>query len=284
MKKRLIRSLFAVTLIMIPLLLSGCRIESRQKLESKPDTWETVQKQKKIVIGLDDSFVPMGFQTKSGKIVGYDVDLAKAVFKQYGIKVDFQPIDWSMNVTELRNGTIDLIWNGFSITPQRSKAVSFSTPYLVNDQILVTKKKNNINSFADMQGKVAGVQNGSAGAMDIDNQPKLLKDRIKGHSPVLYDSFTDAFIDLNSNRIQGLLIDSIYADYYIAHQSDRKSFKVIKSNFPKEYYGVGMRKGDTMLKQKIDQGLKKLAKNGKLKQIDQKWFGSKVSSPLLNNK
>ncbi|AQW22222.1 amino acid ABC transporter substrate-binding protein [Lentilactobacillus curieae] len=284
MKKRLIRSLFAVTLIMIPLLLSGCRIESRQKLESKPDTWETVQKQKKIVIGLDDSFVPMGFQTKSGKIVGYDVDLAKAVFKQYGIKVDFQPIDWSMNVTELRNGTIDLIWNGFSITPQRSKAVSFSTPYLVNDQILVTKKKNNINSFADMQGKVAGVQNGSAGAMDIDNQPKLLKDRIKGHSPVLYDSFTDAFIDLNSNRIQGLLIDSIYADYYIAHQSDRKSFKVIKSNFPKEYYGVGMRKGDTMLKQKIDQGLKELAKNGKLKQIDQKWFGSKVSSPLLNNK
>ena len=284
MKKRLIRSLFAVTLIMIPLLLSGCRIESRQKLESKPDTWETVQKQKKIIIGLDDSFVPMGFQTKSGKIVGYDVDLAKAVFKQYGIKVDFQPIDWSMNVTELRNGTIDLIWNGFSITPQRSKAVSFSTPYLVNDQILVTKKKNNINSFADMQGKVAGVQNGSAGAMDIDNQPKLLKDRIKGHSPVLYDSFTDAFIDLNSNRIQGLLIDSIYADYYIAHQSDRKSFKVIKSNFPKEYYGVGMRKGDTMLKQKIDQGLKELAKNGKLKQIDQKWFGSKVSSPLLNNK
>ncbi|GAY73763.1 amino acid ABC transporter, amino acid-binding protein [Lentilactobacillus kosonis] len=254
-----------ITLMLIPVLLSGCRIESRQKLETKPDTWETVKKSKHIVIGLDDSFVPMGYQTKSGKIVGYDVDLAKAVFKQYGIKVDFQPIDWSMNVTELRNGTIDLIWNGLSITPERSKQIDFSNPYLINDQILVTKKKNQIRSFADMKGKSAGVQTGSAGAMDIDNQPKLLKNRIKNQEPVLYDSFTDAFIDLNSNRIQGLLIDSIYADYYIAHQADHSSYRIVKSAFPKESYAVGMRKGDSKLQAKINEGLKKLAKNGKAK-------------------
>ncbi|WP_268913240.1 amino acid ABC transporter substrate-binding protein [Lentilactobacillus sp. SPB1-3] len=281
MKRKFVKSMLAIVLLLMPMFLSGCRIESRQKLETRPDTWATVKKSKRIVIGLDDSFVPMGYQTKSGKIVGYDVDLAKAVFKQYGIKVDFQPIDWSMNITELRNGTIDLIWNGLSITPERSKQIDFSTPYLINDQILVTKKRNNINSFADMKGKVAGVQTGSAGAMDIDNQPKLLKDRIKGNSPVLYDSFTDAFIDLNSNRIQGLLIDSIYADYYIAHQSNRLSYKIVKSEFPKESYAVGIRKGDTKLRLKINEGLKRLAKDGKLKRIDQKWFGQKVSSPLV---
>lgn len=81
------------------------------------------------------------FGKKNGKLVGYDVDLARAVFKQYGIKVDFQTIDWSMKETELRNGTIDLIWNGYTITKARAKSVAFSRPYLENQQILVTKKK-----------------------------------------------------------------------------------------------------------------------------------------------
>ncbi|AEB73165.1 amino acid ABC transporter substrate-binding protein [Lentilactobacillus buchneri] len=285
MLKSLKRLLLITSLLLVTIGLSGCgvRYVSRQGSQENPDTWSTVSKQKRIVVGLDDSFVPMGFQTKSGKIVGYDVDLARAVFKQYGIKVDFQPIDWSMNVTELRNGTIDLIWNGFSINPQRAKKITFSEPYLINDQVLVSKKNQHINSFADMKGKVAGVQSGSAGAMDIDNQPKLLKDKIKGHEPILYDTFTDAFIDLNANRIQGLLIDSIYAGYYLEHQPNQSSFKSIPSEFPKEEYGVGMRKGDTVLKRKIDQGLNRLAKNGELHKINMKWFGTDRDSPLIKN-
>ncbi len=134
-----------------------------------------------------------------------------------------------------------------------------------------------------MKGKVAGVQSGLAGAMDIDNQPKLLKDRIKGHEPILYDTFTDAFIDLNANRIQGLLIDSIYAGYYLEHQKNESSFTSIPSEFPKEQYGVGMRKGDTVLKQKIDAGLNRLAKNGELHKINMKWFGTDCDSPLMKN-
>jgi ABC-type amino acid transport substrate-binding protein len=78
----------------------------------------------KVIVGLDDSFVPMGFRERDGKLVGYDIDLAKAVFKQYGIKVDFQTIDWSMKETELKNGTIDLIWNGYSMTPGTGQASS----------------------------------------------------------------------------------------------------------------------------------------------------------------
>lgn len=281
MQKALKKAPFVVAIFLLVIVLSGCRFESRHKLETNPDTWSIISKQKKVVIGLDDSFVPMGFETKSGKIVGYDVDLAKAVFKQYGIKVDFQPIDWSMNVTELRNGTIDLIWNGFSMNPERVKKVTFSEPYLTNKQVLVTKKKNHIYNFADMTGKVAGVQAGSAGAMDIDSKPKLLKDRIKDHSPILYDSFTEAFIDLNSNRIQGLLIDSIYAGYYIGHQKNRATYRSVPSQFPKEQYGVGMRKGDTELKHKVDAGLNRLAKNGQLAKINQKWFGTNAYSPLM---
>ena len=260
-------------------LLAGCRTVTQRA--NTADTWSKVKQQKKVVVGLDDSFVPMGFRQKSGKLVGYDIDLARAVFKLYGIKVDFQTIDWNMNVTELHNGTIDLIWNGFSITPQRQKQAAFSDTYLYNDQVLVTLKKNKIKSFADMQGKVLGAHTGSSGANDIDTYPKLLKNRIKNHEAVTYDSFTNAFIDLNVGRIQGLLIDSTYANYYIKHQAHPENYRVTTGALPKEKFAVGMRKGDVTMRHKINAGLKRLAANGTLKKINEKWFGSNVDTPLL---
>ncbi|CDF75771.1 Amino acid ABC transporter [Lactobacillus acidophilus DSM 20242] len=137
MKKKWIFVLLATLM----LVLTGC--ESVQKRANTQNTWNKIEQKKQVVIGLDDSFVPMGFEKKNGQLTGYDVDLAKEVFKLYGINVSFQTIDWSMNVTELRNGTIDLLWNGYSITKQREKKVAFSRPYLRNRQVLVVKNKNN---------------------------------------------------------------------------------------------------------------------------------------------
>lgn len=265
-------------LILPVMLLSGCQnVTQRADMQ---DTWKQIQRRGKVVIGLDDSFVPMGFREKNGKLVGYDIDLAKAVFKQYGIKVDFQTIDWSMKETELKNGTIDLLWNGYSVTSQRAKKVAFSRVYLLNKQVLVTKKKDHINNFNDMAGKSLGVQNGSTGAMALDEYPKLLKDKIKNHKAVLYDTFPDAFIDLNAGRIQGILMDEVYADYYIKHQKDNSAYRVYSDpQMPQDYFAVGMRKGDKTLQKKVNEGLARLQKNGELRQINKKWFG--VSSNYL---
>lgn len=266
--------LLILAVLCLPVIfLAGC--QSVVQRANSQDTWSKIERQKKVVIGLDDSFVPMGFREKSGKLVGYDVDLARAVFKQYGIKVDFQPIDWSMKETELRNGTIDLLWNGYSVTPERAKKVAFSRSYLQNQQVLVTKKSYGVKTFADMKGKTLGVQNGSTGQNELNAQPKLLKDFIKGKTPVLYDTFPNAFIDLNANRIQGLLMDKVYAEYYIRHQKNRKDFKVIVNpNFEVDDFAVGLRKGDKTLKKKIDQGLGHLQKSGQLEKINDKWFGT----------
>lgn len=266
--------LLILAVLCLPVIfLAGC--QSVVQRANSQDTWSKIERQKKVVIGLDDSFVPMGFREKSGKLVGYDVDLARAVFKQYGIKVDFQPIDWSMKETELRNGTIDLLWNGYSVTPERAKKVAFSRPYLQNQQVLVTKKSYGVKTFADMKGKTLGVQNGSTGQTELNAQPKLLKNFIKGKTPVLYDTFPNAFIDLNANRIQGLLMDKVYAEYYIRRQKNRKDFRVIVNpNFEVDDFAVGLRKGDKTLKKKIDQGLGRLQRNGQLKKINEKWFGT----------
>lgn len=150
MKKWILGIVLALTLC-----LTGC--ESVQKEANTQDTWNRIASKKQVVVGLDDSFVPMGFEKKNGQLTGYDIDLAKAVFKQYGIKVSFQTIDWSMNVTELRNGTIDLLWNGYSITPERQKKVAFSKPYLRNRQVLVVKKDSDISSFKQMKNYELGM-------------------------------------------------------------------------------------------------------------------------------
>lgn len=267
------KAISLILLLVAPLfLLAGC--ESVTTRANTQDTWSRIQRRKRVIVGLDDSFVPMGYRQKDGKLVGYDVDLARAVFKQYGIKVDFQPIDWSMKETELKNGTIDLLWNGYSVNPDRKKKVAFSRYYLKNRQVLVTKKSSNIKNLNDMTGKALGVQSGSTGLTVLDAKPQLLKDKIKNKEPIQYDTFPNAFIDLNANRIQGILMDEVYADYYIKHQKDSSSYRTyISKQLPMEYFAVGMRKGDKTLQKKINEGLGNLQKNGQLRKINEKWFG-----------
>lgn len=259
--------LLAVTLLFGLTLTACARSESH-------NAWPRIKQERRVVIGLDDSFVPMGFRAKSGELRGYDIDLARAVFKRYGVKCDFQTIDWAMKETELRNQTIDLIWNGYSVTPDRAKKVGFSKPYLDNHQVLVSLKKNNIQSFADMKGKILGAQSGSSGADDIDAEPAKLKNIVADRKPVLYATFNDAFIDLTAGRIQGLVIDEVYARYYIAHQKNPDAYRLVQGEFPSESFAVGLRQHDTVLAAKINDALKALKADGTLARLQKKWFGN----------
>lgn len=258
-----------VLLLLLTLSLTAC--ESVQKRANTDDTWSKIEAKKKVVVGLDDSFVPMGFETRDGQLTGYDIDLARMVFKRYGIKVDFQTIDWSMNATELRNGTIDLIWNGYSITEQRKKKVAFSDPYLKNRQVLVVKKKSGIKTFDQMKNKILGMQTGSTAEQWYESKQKVLKAK----NTVLYDQIPNSFLDLNAGRIQGILLDEVYANYYLAHLKNKSSYRVIENKaVPMDLFAVGMRKGDKTLKKKINASLKSLQKNGELEKLNEKWFGT----------
>ncbi|QBP18824.1 amino acid ABC transporter substrate-binding protein [Acetilactobacillus jinshanensis] len=280
--KILVRIAILLLLVCTAIGATGC--ESEVKRANTQNTWSRIKQRKKVVIGIDETFVPFGYQNKKGKIVGYDVDLANAAFKTMGIKPDFQPIDWNMNTTELRNKTIDVIWNGFSITPQRKRVCAFSKPYVYGGYNIVTLRKNHINNIKDMNGKSLGVQGGSSDQQTLDQQPKILKDRIKNRKPILYGTYNDALSDLKSGRVDALLIDSANANYYISHESDPAEFKQFNSPFPAQYDAVGFRKGDVTLRKKVNQALIKLSKSGKLAKINKKWFGPKYNTnklPLL---
>ena len=117
------------------------------------------------------------------------------------------------------------------------------------------------------------MQTGSSGAFDLDAQPKLLKNMIANKTPILYDTFNDAFIDLDAGRIQGILMDEVYARYYIAHKPDPASYHIIGDSFPPEQFAVGMRKSDHVLREKINAGLKALKADGTIAKLQKKWFG-----------
>ena len=256
--------------------LAGCT-----QLASNPkvDNWDKYQQQKSITVGFDNTFVPMGFEEKNGNYAGFDIELAKYVSKKLGIQVHFQPIDWDMKETELQNGTIDAIWNGYSATDERREKVDFTIPYMQNTQILVVKKTSGIHSVEDMTGKVLGAQNGSSGMLDFEENPEVLKNRVKGGDADQYQSVNEAIIDLKNDRIDALLIDRVYADYYLTTEGIADQYDTIPSGFESESFAVGVRPADKKLLEELNQAFKELYQEGIFQQISQKWFGEDVATP-----
>ena len=256
--------------------LAGCT-----QLASNPkvDNWDKYQQQKSITVGFDNTFVPMGFEEKNGNYAGFDIELAQYVSKKLGIMVHFQPIDWDMKETELQNGTIDAIWNGYSATDERREKVAFTIPYMQNTQILVVKKTSGIHSVKDMTGKVLGAQNGSSGMLDFEEHPEVLKNRVKGEDADQYQSVNEAIIDLKNDRIDALLIDRVYADYYLTTEGIADEYDTIPSGFESESFAVGVRPADKKLLEALNQAFKELYQEGIFQQISQKWFGEDVATP-----
>jgi len=256
--------------------LAGCT-----QLASNPtvDNWDKYQQQKSITVGFDNTFVPMGFEEKNGNYAGFDIELAKYVSKKLGITVHFQPIDWDMKETELQNGTIDAIWNGYSATDERREKVAFTIPYMQNTQVLVVKKTSGIHSVEDMTGKVLGAQNGSSGMLDFEEHPEVLKNRVKGGDADQYQSVNEAIIDLRNDRIDALLIDRVYADYYLTTEGIADEYDTIPSGFESESFAVGVRPADKKLLEALNKAFKELYQEGIFQQISQKWFGEDVATP-----
>ena len=225
----------------------------------------------KIIVGLDDEFPPMGFRDENNEIVGFDIDLAKAAAEKLGSEIEFQPIDWDTKELELENGNIDLIWNGLTITDERTAAMDFTKPYLKNKQIIIVKNDSEIQSKADLKGKNIGVQAGSS-ALDAVEGDEMYADLGEVNS---YDTNILAFTDLDIQRVDAVVADEIVARYYLANNEN--DFRVIEDgNFGDEVYGVAAKKGNTELISALQAALDSLSADGTAAEISIKWFGEDI--------
>jgi polar amino acid transport system substrate-binding protein len=233
---------------------------------------KTVKDKGKLVLGLDDSFPPMGFRDENNEIVGYDIDLAKEAAKRLGVQLVTQPIDWNAKEQELNTGKIDCIWNGFTITDERAKAMAFTKPYLKNAQVVVVKKGSGYASLASLKGKKVGLQAGSSAA-DALEAAKDFRASLK--QVVEFKDNLTALMDLESKGVDAVVMDLIVANDNIKRSG--KGFAVLPESLAPENYGVGFRKGDLALRDAVQATLEAMAKDGTIAKITTKWFGSDIS-------
>ncbi|WP_203248570.1 amino acid ABC transporter substrate-binding protein [Sporosarcina beigongshangi] len=239
-------------------LLVGCGSS-----EGQTDSKSTSE----VIIGIDDKFAPMGFRDDNNEIVGFDIDYAKAAAEKMGMTPKFQPIDWKTKETELSSGRIDLIWNGYTITDERKEKVLFTKPYLRNAQVVATLADSEIAKLDDLDGKVVGLQALSSAADALGANP--IESKIK-----TVTEFADnvlALVDLKTGRLDAVVIDEVVIDYYMSQEEG--TFKVLDESLAPEEYGIGVKKGNEELLEKLQAALDELNEDGTAAEISEKWFG-----------
>lgn len=231
---------------------------------------QVIDREKEVVIGFDDTFAPFGFKNEEGEHVGFDLDLAAEIFERMDVEFKFQPIDWSMKETELNTGNIDMIWNGYSITPEREEVVLFSAPYIENRQIIIVPVDSEVVSKVDLAGKVLATQEQSASLEAILADEEFVQ--TLGSDPVTYATFIEVFSDLNNGRVDAIVVDETLASYFLEQNGSAADYRILEDNFGEEEYGVGFRKVDEEFVKEFNETLAEIIEDGTFKEIKANWF------------
>ena len=246
--------------------LSAC---NEKKADNAPVADESLNKVKaagEFVLGLDDSFPPMGFRDKDNNIVGFDIDLATEVCARLGVKLKTQPISWDAKEQELNTGNIDCIWNGMSVDSARAAVMNLSDPYLKNRMIFTVKDKS-LAKLEALKGKKIAVQNGSTAQklLDASDAGKAAKEIVP------FDDNQTALMDLDKGGVDAVFLDEIVAKYWIV--TNNKDYAVLEEGLSDEVYAIGFRKKDQALRDAVNSTLEAMRNDGKFAEISAKWFG-----------
>lgn len=225
------------------------------------------KEEKTIVVGYT-IYKPMNYLDESGKLVGYDTELAEAVFKNLGYKTIFKEIQWENKYTDLNSGTIDCIWNGFTCNTadddgiQRAEKVDFSYNYMRNKQVIVVKNTANIASAEDLKNKIGYSESGSAGESYAESfEGVISKTAIKQ---------TDCLVEVKAGTADFAVLDEQLAKSYCGN-GDYADLKIVESlSSDVEFYAIGFKKGSALTAQ-VNAELEKLGKDGTIKALAEKY-------------
>jgi ABC-type amino acid transport/signal transduction systems, periplasmic component/domain len=226
-----------------------------------------------FTVGFDQDFPPMGFVGDNGEYTGFDLDLAKEVAGRLGLEFVPQPIAWDAKDMELNSGTIDCIWNGFTING-REDDYTWSEPYMDNSQVFVVTADSGISSFADLAGKIVEVQADSSAEAALKENAELT-----GSFKTLQTTpdYNTAFMDLEMGAVDAIAMDVIVAGYQIEQRDDGDQYVILDETLASEKYGIGFKKGNEELRDKVQATLEEMAADGTLEKISDEWFGRDVT-------
>lgn len=255
MKKILTAVLCAVlclgTVVALPLGFAGCGDDNT------------------IVVGYT-LYEPMNYE-ENGELTGHDTELAELVLgEMLGYDVEFQIIQWDYKVMELNSGNIDVIWNGMTITDELKDAILISDPYMVNQQVLVAPNDElaDYTDASDLVGVKAAVESGSAAdALVTEIEGISDKDIMRAESQ------SKALMEVKSGASDVAVIDITMAQSMTGEGTSYADIGYKNIGFAEEQYGVGVRKEDTELCDKINEALAELKEDGTLDELYQKYLG-----------
>ena len=261
------KKFFMAATLMLTMLFTGCGSDGGDTNKSADKPAET----KKIVIGLDDEYAPMGFKDDNNQIVGFDVDLAKEAAKKLDADVEFKAIDWSSKEAELKSGRIDVIWNGLDITPERQENMLFSKPYMDNRQVVFIRKGDDkgIKAEADLAGKAIGTQSGGTAEEYFDSNNEL-KNSLRELKT--YGDYVATFMDLENGRLDAVVCDEIVGRYYMSKHPDSLEALDVTVG-PVSEFGIAFAKENTELRDKVQKAFDEIIADGSAAKISEKWFG-----------
>lgn len=249
-KKKLICGL--MTIGMLATILSGCG-------KKENDTF---------TVGFDAEYPPYGYMDENGEYTGFDLELAEEVCKLKGWELVKQPIAWESKDNELNSGSIDCIWNGFTMNSREDK-YEWSVPYVDNSQVIIVKTDAGISELTDLSGKTVGVQAASA-ALDVlsdEEGQKALADTFGKLQE--FGDYNTAFVELEAGSVDAIAMDIGVAQYQI--NSRGEGFKILDEHLNAEQYGIGFKLGNTELRDEVNDALKELKANGTFDRLAEKY-------------
>ena len=252
-----------ITAILMMALLLGPLVSVPVKAEENEDNT--------FVVGFDAEFPPYGYKNDDGEYVGFDLDLAQEVCDRNGWTLKKQPIEWNSKDMELNSGSISCIWNGFTMNG-REDDYTWTKPYVDNSQVVVVRKDSGITQLTDLADKVVAVQADSSALAaltgeDASEENKTLCASFKDLQQV--GDYNSAFMNLESGAVDAICMDIGVANYEIESRGDK--FMMLEDRLSSEEYGIGFKKGNTELRDKVQATLLDMLADGTFEEIAKKW-------------
>ena len=219
-----------------------------------------------IIVGTNAEFMPFEYTDDQNNIIGYDIDIIKAIGNAVGLEVSISNQAFDTLIEALESGRIDAVISGMTITDARRQRVDFSEPYYNAAQVIVvTGNTKGIETIEDIKGKLIGVQLGTTGAI-------MAEEAMGENNPDLkqFRKYNEVFSELRLGRIDAIVVDLPVAEAYI---KQFPTLKISSAPMSEEQYGIPVKKGSPLLQQ-INEGLKKIRASGEYDELTTKWFDS----------
>lgn len=255
--------------------MAGCGsskdADTSAKKETKTeDSKDKENSDKQFIVGFDAEYPPYGYKDDNGEYVGFDLDLAQEVCARNGWELVKQPIDWDSKDMELNSGSIDCIWNGFTMTG-REDDYTWSKPYVDNSIVVVVKEGSGIEKKEDLAGKVVVVQadsSGLAALTDEEDNEENLKLAASFSDLQQVADYNTAFMNLEAGAVDAIVVDIGVADYQL---ESRTGFVMLDDKIRTEQYAVGFKLGNEELRDQVQSTLDEMVKDGTFDDIAKKW-------------